>query len=262
MKSIKGSLINVGLGMTLGSHLTPLSRSYIEKADVVFVAASDSLIEEWVMGMNDDVRSLQGYYQEGTSRMITYRNVIDAIMQEVRMGKNVCGAFYGHPGVFSWVPHESIKIAQSEGHHAHMEAGISAEDCLYADLGIDPGKVGCSHFETTQFMCNHRQYDPSAYLILWQISIAGDKSLSRFSTPAENRQLLVDLLLKTYPSEHQVIIYECSVLPTDKARIDKIKLKDLPNQLLSLKSTLIIPPWRKYQANQEIIKQLGKLKVL
>ncbi len=95
----KGSLVNVGLGMTLGSHISPLSRSYIEKADVVFVAASNQLVEQWVEAMNPDVRSLQGYYDEGTSRMVTYKNMVNAIMTEVRAGKNVCGAFYGHPGV-------------------------------------------------------------------------------------------------------------------------------------------------------------------
>ena len=31
-----GSLVCVGLGMTLGSHLGPLARSHIEQADVVF----------------------------------------------------------------------------------------------------------------------------------------------------------------------------------------------------------------------------------
>ncbi len=33
----KGSLVCVGTGMTLGSHISPLARSYIEQADVVFV---------------------------------------------------------------------------------------------------------------------------------------------------------------------------------------------------------------------------------
>ena len=33
----KGSWVCVGTGMTLGSHISPLSRSYIEQADVVFV---------------------------------------------------------------------------------------------------------------------------------------------------------------------------------------------------------------------------------
>src|SRR3569833_2388247 len=60
-----GSLAVVGMGMTLGSHLTPISRSHIEQADVVFAALSDNLVEEWLMRMNPDVRSLQGHYAEG-----------------------------------------------------------------------------------------------------------------------------------------------------------------------------------------------------
>lgn len=258
----KGSLVNVGLGMTLGSHLTPLSKNFIEKADVVFVAASDSLVEEWVKTMNSDVRSLQGYYQEGTSRMVTYRNVINAIMQEVRAGKRVCGAFYGHPGVFSWAPHELIKQARQEGYYAHMQPGISAEDCLYADLAIDPGKTGCAHFESTQFMCNNRQYDTSAYLILWQISIAGDQSLTKFSTDSNHRQLLVDLLLENYSKNHQVILYECAVLPIDRPRIELAPLNELAQKKVSLKTTLVIPPEKALIANNKILKQLGKIKSL
>ena len=161
----KGRLVNVGLGMTLGAHITPISRHFIEQADVVFVAASNQLIEEWVKTMNKHVISLQPYYQEGQSRMITYQNMVEAIMHEVRLGKQVCGAFYGHPGVFAWPPHESIKQARKEGFMAHMEPGVSAEDCLYADLAIDPGKKGCAHYEASQFLFNHRPFDDTAYLI-------------------------------------------------------------------------------------------------
>ncbi len=125
-----GSLVCVGIGVTLGSHITPLSRSYIEESDVVFVGASDGIIELWVQQMNRDVRSLQPYYKEGKSRMQTYREMVDAMLMEVRAGKKVCGAFYGHPGVFAWPTHKAIEIARSEGYPAHMEPGVSAEDCL------------------------------------------------------------------------------------------------------------------------------------
>src|SRR5437016_446388 len=64
-----GSLVCVGVGMTLGSHITPLARSHIEQADVVFTGLSDGIVELWVAGMNKDVRSLQPFYREGTSRM-------------------------------------------------------------------------------------------------------------------------------------------------------------------------------------------------
>ena len=182
-----GSLVCVGVGMTLGSHITPLARSYIEKADVVFTAVSDGVVELWLARMNPDVRSLQRYYREGKSRLETYQEMVDAMLTEVRAGKRVCGAFYGHPGVFAWPTHKAIELARAEGHPAHMEPGISAADCLYADLGIDPGRYGCQHFEASQFMFYRRRVDTAAYLILWQIGVAGDRSLARFATGAPYR---------------------------------------------------------------------------
>src|SRR5690606_22489143 len=127
-------------------------KSHIEQADVVFCAAADSLFELWVNEMNADVRSLQGYYAEGKSRYDTYKQMVNAIMTEVRAGKKVVAAFYGHPCVFARVAGDVIEVAEQEHFPAQIEAGISAEDCLYADLRIDPGKFGCQHFETSQLM--------------------------------------------------------------------------------------------------------------
>ncbi|HPI96345.1 MAG TPA: SAM-dependent methyltransferase [Gammaproteobacteria bacterium] len=256
----KGKLVNVGLGMTLGAHITPISRNYIEKADVVFVAASNNLVEHWVKEMNPDVRSLQKYYQEGISRMKTYRKMVEAILSEVRLGKNVCGAFYGHPGVFAWAPHESIRQAKAEGFQAHMEPGISAEDCLYADLGIDPGRFGCTHLEASQFMFRNKSIDSTSYLILWQVGIAGDKSLSKFSTPKEYKKVLVDILLKTYPADFKIILYECAVLPIEHTFIKEINVSDLQDTAISLKTTVVFPPLHKTTLNDDIIKQVEKLK--
>ena len=223
----KGSLVCVGLGMTLGSHITPLSRSYIEQSDVVFVGASNGVIELWVQQMNRDVRSLQPHYQEGKSRMQTYREMVDAMLTEVRAGKNVCGAFYGHPGVFAWPPHKAIEIARNEGFHAHMEPGVSAEDCLYADLGIDPGKYGCQHYEASQIMFYKRRLDPSAYLILWQVGVAGDQSLGKFQTGAAYRRVLVEILARDYPLSHEIFVYTGAVLPTEQCRSERLRLEQL-----------------------------------
>ncbi len=163
----RGSLACVGMGMTLGSHLTPLARNNIEQADVVFAALSDGVVELWLQRMHPDVRSLQPYYAEGKSRMKTYRQWVDLMMTEVRAGKKVCGVFYGHPGIFAWSPHKAIEVARAEGFPAYMEPGISAEDCLYADLGIDPGRFGCQHFEASQLLFYERRIDPAGYLVLW-----------------------------------------------------------------------------------------------
>ncbi|WP_153912829.1 SAM-dependent methyltransferase [Shewanella sp. TC10] len=256
---MSGSIACVGIGMTLGAHICPISKSYIEQADVVFSAVSHGITELWLQEMHPDVRSLQKYYQEGKSRQITYNEMVDAMMTEVRAGKKVAGAFYGHPGVFAQAPHKSIAMAKAEGFPAKMVPGISAEDCLIADLGIDPGRFGCQQFETSQFMFYKRLYDPSCYLILWQIGLAGDKSLSKFSTGAAHRQVLVELLAEKYPLEHQVILYEAAVLPIDKIRIETLSLSELVTADIHMHTTLVIPPSQKMQLNKELVARLAEI---
>jgi uncharacterized protein YabN with tetrapyrrole methylase and pyrophosphatase domain len=254
-----GSLVCVGIGMTLGSHLTPLARSHIEKSDVVFAATSDGIIEMWLTKLHPDVRSLQPLYQEGKPRMETYRQMVEAMLTEVRAGKRVCGAFYGHPGVFAWPPHKAIEIARQEGFAAHMEPGISAEDCLYADLGIDPGRVGCQHFETSQFMLYRRVIDTAAYLVLWQIGVAGDQTLARFKTGAAYRQVLVGLLSHSYPLDHEVTLYRAATLPTQQPLIARLPLSALPAAEVDMHMTVVIPPATTMQPNLEIRRQLAAL---
>ncbi|MBD9378529.1 SAM-dependent methyltransferase [Pseudoxanthomonas sp. 22568] len=256
---VRGSLVCVGTGMMLGAHIGPRARGHIEQADVVFLAVSDPLVELWVQGMNADVRSLQPLYAEGKSRRDTYGEMVESMLVEVRAGKHVCGAFYGHPGVFALAPHLAIEQAREEGFDASMEPGISAEDCLYADLGIDPGTYGCQHYEASQFMLYQRRIDPSAYLILWQVGLAGDRSLRRFSTSSAERQLLVDLLAQDYPLNHHVIAYEAATLPITKPRQERFPLSALPMMELNLQTTLVVPPACPMQPNRDLRQKLELL---
>jgi len=255
----QGSLACVGVGMMLGAHLGPRARSYIEQADVVFAAVSDPLVELWVQGMHADVRSLQPFYQEGKPRSETYRQMVEAMMAEVRAGRRVCGAFYGHPGVFALVPHRAIAQARDEGYDAVMEAAVSAEDCLYADAGIDPGTYGCQHYEASQFMFYQRRIDPSAYLILWQIGVAGDRTAARFSTGKAFRDVLVELLGQDYPLDHEVIAYEAATLPINSPRVERMPLSALPGARLGPATTLVIPPALPMQHNEVVLRRLEAL---
>lgn len=258
----KGQLACVGVGMTLGAHLTPRARSHVEQADVVFVAVSDPLVERWIQEMHPDVRSLQPFYGAASgdkNRQDTYREMVEAMLAEVRAGKRVCGAFYGHPGVFAQAPHKAVAQARAEGFEATMEPGVSAEDCLYADLGIDPGRVGCQHFEASQMMFYRRRIDSSAYLVVWQPAIAGDRSFRRFETGAAYVQLLVDLLAEDYPLDHPCTIYEAATLPIHAPRIETVALRDLPRAALKLQSTLVLPPARPLQQNSAMLARLAEL---
>ncbi|WP_071989645.1 SAM-dependent methyltransferase [Kangiella aquimarina] len=240
----KGRLVCVGTGIKLMVHMTPISKQQIEQADIVFMAVASSLMGSWIKELNPNIHDLGQYYEQGKSRLETYKQMIAAIMQEVRAGKNVCAAFYGHPGVFALAPHRVIETARKEGFEAHMEPGISAEDCLYADLAIDPGKFGCQHYETTQYMIHNKNIEPSAYLILWQIGIAGDQELTQFETTKEKLEALKKKLTAIYPESHEVILYESAAVLFKESRIEKLQLQQLANVETSLETTLVIPPVR------------------
>ena len=259
----RGSLACVGLGMMLGAHLAPRARGHIEQADVVFGLVSDPLVELWLQRLRPDMRSLQGYYGDGSPggkpRTESYREMVDAMVGEVRAGRVVCGAFYGHPGVFAEVPHRAIARARAEGLEAVMEPGISAEDCLYADVGFDPGSVGCQHYEASQFMFYRRVIDPTAWLVLWQVGIAGDRSLARKATGPAHRRLLVELLGGIYPSGHEVIAYEAATLPIGAARVERMPLSGLVDAELNLQTTLAIPPAEPLQRNDQMLQRLAAL---
>lgn len=256
----KGSYVAVGLGMMLGAHVSPRSRSEIEHADVVFGLVSDGIVELWLQQMRPDMRSLQPYYAEGKRRNDSYREMIGAMLAEVRAGKRVCGVFYGHPGVFAQVPHHAIAQARAEGFDAEMQPGISAEDCLYADLGIDPGTCGCQHYEASQLMFYERRLDTSAYLVLWQIGVAGDRSVARVSTGAAYRRLLIELLVaEGYPPTHEVVVYEAATLPISAPRIERMPLEALVQADLRLQSTLVIPPAAPMRRNDAMLERIARL---
>jgi len=256
----QGSLICVGTGLNLAGQISVLNKSYIENADLVFSLVSDGFAQRWLETLNSDVRSLQPYYaqtDEIKNRRDTYDQMVQAILTEVRLGKKVVCALYGHPGVFACVSHYAIDLARAEGYSAKMEPGISAEVCLWADLGIDPGQSGHQSFEASQFMFYQHPPDPTTHLLLWQIAIAGEHTLTQFHTCSDRLQVLVELLQQWYPLTHEVIIYEAPTLPIESARIERLALAQLPFARLTQLSTLLIPPAKKLELNHAILAKFG-----
>ena len=257
--SKQGSVSCVGIGMTLGAHLTPLARSYIEQADVCFAAVSNGVVEQWLMDMHPDVRSLQRHYGDGRSRLQTYRDMTQEVLVEVRRGQTVCGLFYGHPGVFATVPHRIIRQAQKEGYPARMIPGISAEDCLIADLGMDPGAVGCLQMEATQLLLFRRRLDPTVLLILWQVGVVGDPTFAQRTTGPAQRRVLLERLLETYPADHRCVLYEAATLPLMASRVEELALGDLADAAMGQATTLVVPPAVGLERDGEMTARLGRL---
>src|SRR2546421_7665299 len=92
-----GSLIVVGLGISLG-HLTLDAQKAIRCCDIVFSLTTNPVSREIVQDLNPNLKSLHGCYAPGKPRPESYAEMVDIVMAEVRAGKDVCFAVYGHPG--------------------------------------------------------------------------------------------------------------------------------------------------------------------
>ncbi|MGH7859937.1 MAG: SAM-dependent methyltransferase, partial [Candidatus Binatia bacterium] len=199
-------------------------------------------------------------YAVGRSRDDSYEEMVERVLAPVRRGRKVCAVFYGHPGVFAFPPHEAIRRARAEGFEALMQPGISAEDCLFADAGVDPGVTGCQSFEATDFLLRRRRFDPTAALVLWQIGLVGVEDVRDADLwSEEGLEVLVATLLETYPAEHEVVVYEASTLPITPPKIVRVALAKLQCAPVTAISTLYLPPLPERDTDLAMARKLGLL---
>src|SRR3546814_3459160 len=99
-----------------------------------------------------------------------------------------------------------------------------------------PWGLGGQHYDASQVMFYRRRIDPSAYLVLWQVGVAGDRSVRRSSTGRAHRRLLVERLAEDYPADHVVTLYEAATLPIMAPRMERMPMSKLVDADLDRKS--------------------------
>ena len=251
-----GSLTVVGTGIQLGTQLTPHSRAVIERADAFLYLVGEPVTASWLEDLNPKARSLAGFYEAGKDRRETYAAMVEEILAEVRKGKDVCVAFYGHPGVFVDPGHEAIRRARAEGFRARMLPGISAEDCLVADLGLDPAETGCQTYEATAFLLYRRRVDTTALLVLWQVGFLGEFAMPE--QPARPPlEVLADYLAEFYPPEHELIVYEASPYAIVEPVVQPVSLGALAASDVPPMATLVVPPTGRSSIDVTMLDRLG-----
>lgn len=254
----RGELTVVGTGYGGGGHLTPQTESAIAGADKVFYLLSDPVSTQTVKDLNPNTVSLHDCYRVGRSGPDSCEEMVERIVSSVREGNDTCAAFYGHPSIFVQPGHESVNRARAEGFRAQILPAISSLDCLYADLGVDPGARGWQLFEASDFILRRRKVDTFTPLALLQAGAVGITEYSEGIAADPRRvQLLVDVLLEPYPAEHEVTIYEIAQLPIYETRIERVALNKLATIPMSVYTTLYVPALGKHPLDEERLRRLG-----
>ncbi len=251
-----GSLVVVGSGIQLVRHVTPEARDAIEDADEVLFVVADPAVADWVRSVSPNARSLSTLYRPGPRRRQIYAEMVDEILAAVRGGAKVCAVFYGHPGVYVAPSHQAVARARAEGYPARMLPGISAEDCLFADLGVDPAEQGWQSYDSTDFLIRGFEPDPGAGLVLWQVDALGKLDSSPGQEP-HGLRVLAERLGELYPPAHELIFYLASTYPIADARIETVRLDALARLSEAPAPTLYVPPARRRPIDPELAQRLG-----
>jgi precorrin-6B methylase 1 len=251
-----GSLTVVGTGIQLVRQLTPEARDALEQAEEVLYVVADPVTAAWLESVNPGSRSLSTLYRAGPPRSEIYAEMVDEILAAVRRGSRVCAVFYGHPGVYVRPSHEAVKRARAEGYPAQMLPAISAEACLFADLGIDPAERGWQSYEATEFLLRGHELDPTAGLVLWQVDAIGKLDWNPSPEP-RGLHVLAERLRELYAPEHEVIFYRASTYPIAGPQIDSIALQQLAGLTAAPGPTLYVPPLPRRPIDDEMALRLG-----
>ncbi|WP_172299788.1 SAM-dependent methyltransferase [Pseudoruegeria sp. HB172150] len=234
----------VGTGICFPSQMTFEAADAIKMADItLFNVGNHAIATDWLRSNARAFTDLYEFYAEGKNRTESYEEMVDAILTELHAGKTVVAAFYGHPGVFVGPGFEAIKRARKEGFDARMLPGVSAVDCMFADLEFDPAPYGCRMVEATDYVLMDRDYDPRTPLIIWQAGVVGDMTFNIVSGPtSQNTDLLKTRLLRDYPEDHPIISYVAATLAGMKPQTGVATVGTLETLKLNASSTCLVPP--------------------
>ncbi len=257
MINMQGSLMVVGTGIKSVGHITLEAQGWIAQADAVPYCVTNPATAAWIERANPHAEDLSIFYADDKPRAETYREMTEAILRPVRAGLDVCAVFYGHPGVFVNPSHEAIRLAREEGYRAGMLPAVSALDCLFADLDIDPALPGCQMFEATDYLLNRRRLNPQCHVILWQVGVVGDRGFSSAGYDARNLPILIEELQRIYGREYEVMHYQAATYPICPALIQRLPLSQLTPGTVTSTSTLYIPPKDASCRDEAMARRLG-----
>jgi len=171
----------------------------------------------------------------------------------------LCIVLYGHPTVFAAIGLELLTLIKKN--HLDVEQvsvpGISAMDCLFADLNVDPGNAGCFSVDVNDLLLFQKTIEPHSHLILWQIGLIGNCGSPSQSVDKEKLCYLKEYLLQHYDKTHTVTLYEASLYPSVSPKIIEGSLDTLEKLPYSALSTLYIPPLAQPNIDQKALQALG-----
>lgn len=249
----------VGSGIKTLSHLTNEAKAHIIHADKVLHLVNEPLMKQWLDKHSKQSESLDNIYFDHGRRIDAYQAIAEHMYQQLLEHDYICIVLYGHPTVFAAIGLDLLRLIeknQLEVEHVSVP-GISAMDCLFADLNVDPGNCGCFSVDVNDLLLFQKNIEPHSHLILWQIGLIGNCGAPDAEVDKDKLCYLKDYLLEFYEETHEVVLYEASLYPSVSPKIIKATLSNLVELPYTSLSTLYIPPLEQPQICNQALDKLG-----
>ena len=239
-----GSLVVVGTGIGTVGHLTMEALAWMQRADEIIHLVADPVAEALIAGLKPGKEfTLQGFYGEGKPRAESYEEMIEFILSRVRAGVLVCGAFYGHPSVFAYPPHESIRRARAEDPLLDAPGYFSRRLPLCRPRGRSRGwRMSVIRGDGLPHQPAYHRPFQSAHPLAGRR--AGRLDHRRSGYDLHLLPILLYKLLEHYPPTHEIVVYEAPLFPGCAPTITRIALAQLTSVPVSAGCTLYVPSAR------------------
>src|SRR3990167_5576738 len=245
-------LIVTGSGIKSVAHITEETKKVIQGADKVLYLVHEDTLKEWILREAQEAESLEPIYFSSNKRVDAYHKITAYIISEYKKVACLCIVFYGHPTVFADSALQAVKQIKADGGDAVILPAISSMDCLFSDLEIDPGDQGSFSIDATELLIYEKPINTSTHVILWQCANLGTHDLSQ----TKKLPVLLDYLSRSYLNEHPICIYEASIYPSQKPRIDWTSMGNLLSTEINAGTTVYIPPVSRGELSRKYISLL------
>lgn len=234
----------VGLGMRSVDQLTREARRAIAGTKAIYLVDNSPGIARYFHDLGVEVIDLSVHYEEGKDRLQTYIEMSKDVISGAITNGPVSFGLYGHPTVFAYPPFVIKFVAESLGLTVGVVPGISAMDCMFAELMIDPATDGMQMFEATDVVIRQRQLLTDVQTLIWQIGALETGLYSRKSSSRDRFAKFLDHVFKFFPEDHPATAIFVSDSPLIPTIIYNFRLRELPDYAHKLHGgfTLHIPP--------------------
>jgi uncharacterized protein YabN with tetrapyrrole methylase and pyrophosphatase domain len=235
----------VGLGLRI-DHLTGETDQALRESSHVYYVSHIPGIRQLLLDRCSHITDLAAScYAEGQSTYSAYRDMAATVINAaLSLSEPVAFALYGHPLVLAQPSQLILTLATQLSLPTKVLPAISAMDCLFADLGVDPGSRGLQMHEATELLIYQRPILPDMATIIWQVgSLETALYTVRRSRP-ERLTRLKDFLLRFFPPDHDVFSVASAVEPNTSPDIRRFRITELAEYAPAFHygTTLYIPP--------------------